>query len=228
MLSYQVVQLTFMMGLLSNLVLALPGPLKVATMFSRLYDEIGHIKLSECSISESVLPLNDTKDHLPSPSQGLNLKYIAIGRGTQNYSCPSNASLESESVIKPTAVGAAATLFDASCVASQSLALLHELPPLVGGASVESLGLLAETLALTTNSTNLILGEHYFNAAGDPVFDLRLGGSDDWAVTAKNASADAPEPKKVPKGKPCLKNEAELEDVAWLKLNKKSGNGIQV
>lgn len=215
------------MGLCS-LCLALPGPLRVATTFSRLYEEMGHVSLSGCSLSEATLPLNDTKVQLPNPSEGLSLKYVAIGRGTQNYSCPTNESSSSKDTSQPKATGAAATLFDVSCVAAQSLTLLHELPPITGGASVESLGFLAESLSLTTNSTNLILGEHYFNAAGDPVFDLRLGGSDDWAVTAKNASVDAPQSVDIPKGKSCAAKKAERENVPWLKLTKKDGHGIKV
>ncbi|KAJ5225681.1 Protein of unknown function DUF3455 [Penicillium chermesinum] len=194
-------------------------------MFAHLYEEVGHISMGNCSISNTVLPLNDTKEQLPNPSAGLTLKHIAIGRGTQNYSCPDASG--PRSTTQPTAVGAAATLFDASCVAAQSLTLLHELPPLVGTASVGSLGFLAEALSLATNSTDLILGEHYFNADGDPVFDLRLGGSGDWAVTSKKASVDAPQPQDIHKGKSCAASKAKIENVAWLKLDRKSGTGIQ-
>ncbi|KAJ5759189.1 hypothetical protein N7520_006345 [Penicillium odoratum] len=185
-----------------------PGPLRLASTFSRISNELDNISLGRCSISNAILPINDTTTKLPRPSSGMNLKYIALGRGTQNYTCENSTS----SAI-PVAVGAAATLFDASCIASQSLTLLHEMPAIIGEAPIGSLAFLAELLSHTTNSSQLILGEHYFNAAEYPIFDLRLSGAQDWVVATKNASVDAPQTSKLTK-----------QNVAWLELDRKSGN----
>lgn len=205
------------------LVDAIPGPLRLAATFSRISNELDHISLGNCSLKDVTLPLNDTKAKLPSPSPGLNLKYIALGRGTQNYSCPSSTdSHQSRDASKPVAIGAAATLFDASCLASTSISLLHELPAVIGRAPLGSLAFLAELLGLTTNSSSLIIGEHYFNAAGDPYFDLKLSGSDTWIITKKDTSVTAP--KRVSH----IDGDNGDDDVAWLKLGLKDGHGIKV
>lgn len=195
---------------------SLPGPLRLASMFSRISDELDNISLGNCSLSSTVVPLNGTTIKLPQPSTGLNLKYIALGRGTQNYTCENSTS----SAV-PVSVGAVATLFDASCIASKSLTLLHEMATIIGDTPTGSLAFLAELLSHTTNSSDLIFGEHYFNAAGYPVLDLRLSGTHDWVVATKNASVDAPQI-----------SSSTCQNVAWLELDKKSwgcsGNGIEV
>ncbi|KAJ6095632.1 hypothetical protein N7486_006378 [Penicillium sp. IBT 16267x] len=194
---------------------SLPGPLRLASTFSRISNELDHISLGNCSLSNAVLPINGTKITLPRPSTGLSLKYIALGRGTQNYTCENSTS----SAV-PVSVGAAATLFDASCIALKSLTLLHEMPAVIGETPTGSLAFLAELLSHTTNSSDLILGEHYFNAAGYPVLDLRLSGTQDWIVATKNASVDAPQ----------ISNST-CQNVDWLELDRKSGscsgNGIE-
>lgn len=201
----------------------LPGPLRLAATFSRISKELDHISLGNCSLANAKLPLNDTKTQLPDPSPGLNLKYIALGRGTQNYSCPASTnSHNSRDASKPDSTGAAATLFDASCIASMSLTLLHEMPAVIGQAPLGPVALLGELLSLTTNSSNLIIGEHYFDAAGEPYFDLKLSGSDTWMSTQKDASATAP--KRVTR----IAGDNGDQDVAWLKLSSKEGHNIKV
>ncbi|KAJ5267517.1 hypothetical protein N7478_010325 [Penicillium angulare] len=190
---------------------ALPGPLRLAATFSRISNELDHMSLGSCSISNATIPLNDTSVYLPAPASNLTLKYIAIGRGTQNYTCASSSASST-----PVQIGAAATLFDASCLASKSLNLLHEIPAVVGSTPIGSLAFLAELLSHTTNTTDLILGEHYFNAAGSPVIDFRLSGRRDWIVASKNASVDAPQ----------TSTDAD-QNVPWLKLDRTSGCGIQ-
>lgn len=201
----------------------LPGPLRLAATFSRISNELDHISLGNCTLANASLPLNDTKKELPKPSTGLKLKYIALGRGTQNYSCPSSTNSHySRETNEPVATGAAATLFDASCIASMSLTLLHEMPAVIGQAPLGSVALLGELLSVTTNSSNLIIGEHYFDAAGDPYFSLKLSGSDTWMSTKKDASTMAP--KRVSR----ITGDNGDQDVAWLKLSSKEGHGVKV
>ncbi|KAJ5595231.1 uncharacterized protein N7459_001439 [Penicillium hispanicum] len=196
---------------------ALPGPLRLAATFSHIANELDHISLGNCSLVNATLPLNDTRVKLPSPSSHLSLKYVALGRGTQNYSCPSS-SVDTRNSIAPVATGAAATLFDASCLAASSLTLLHEMPAVVGNAPLGSLAFMAELLSQVTNTSDIILGEHYFDAKGNPSFDLRLSNSDDWMISKKTASVVAPKRVSTPE---------RSQDVPWLKLDRKEGNGIK-
>ncbi|CAI7650656.1 hypothetical protein PCG10_009265 [Penicillium crustosum] len=195
----------------------LPHTLALASSFSQIYNQLDNINLGNCSLAKVSLSLNATKSPLPAPSTNMTLKYVALGRGTQNYTCPSNGSVISNSTtIKPKAIGAAATLFDASCIASSSLALLHEVPPIISATPLGSLAFMAALVAQGTRSTNLIIGEHYFDASGDPVFDMGLSGSNSWVATSKIASTPAPKSK----SRSC-------NDVPWLKLGYKKGNGIR-
>lgn len=195
----------------------LPHPLALASSFSQIYHQLDNINLGNCSLAKVSLSLDATKSPLPAPSTNMTLRYVALGRGTQNYTCPSNGSLISNTTtIKPKATGAAATLFDASCIASSSLALLHEVPAIISATPLESLAFMAALVAQGTRSTNLIIGEHYFNAGEDPVFDMGLSGSNSWVATSKITSTPAP------KSKPRYSS-----DVPWLKLGYKKGNGIR-
>ncbi|CAI7564180.1 unnamed protein product [Penicillium manginii] len=201
---------------------ALPGPLRLASTFSRITTELDNISLGNCSLQNVTLPMNYTKIKLPEPSSHLDLKYIALGRGTQNYSCSSTeGSHSSKKSAIPVAVGAVATLFDASCIASQSVTLLHELPAVIAQTPLGSFALMVEALVLTTNSSNLIIGEHYFDAAGDPFFDLSMSGSKDWMACKKDASVSAPTRVSRISGK----NES---DVPWLKLDCKDCKGVKL
>ncbi|EPS33420.1 hypothetical protein PDE_08382 [Penicillium oxalicum 114-2] len=208
--------------LLTDTVLAIPDSLRFATTFSSVARQLNSISLGNCSLKNIYLPLNDTKKRLPTPSPGLNLKFIALGRGAQNYTCTSsNALREHSEEDKPVAVGAVATLFDASCIASTSLNLLHELPAVIGRAPLGPVALITEFLGEITNSPSLILGEHYFNAAGEPTFNLTMGGLDAWIISKKNAAVTAPA--RVARNACPEKG----RDVAWLKLDKKQGEDVK-
>jgi hypothetical protein len=104
--------------------------------------------------------LNYRTDATELPSANLTaLSYIAIGRGVQNYTCTAAGS-------NSTAVGAIATLFDATELAYYNEDALHAIPPVVVYRPVPSASL------HTGGSTLPVLGHHYFNAAGVPTFDL--------------------------------------------------------
>ncbi|CAG8198851.1 unnamed protein product [Penicillium olsonii] len=192
-----------------------PRPLALASSFAHIYHQLDNIHLGNCSLANATMPLNATKIPLPAPSANLTLKYVALGRGTQNYTCPSNSSSNPKSTIKPEATGAVATLFDASCLAAASGPILHEVPALVSTTPLGSLAFMAALVAQGTRSTNLIIGEHYFNAAGDPLFDLTLSGSKSWIATNKKAAVPAP------------KSTGASDDVPWLKLGYKKGHDIE-
>ena len=127
------------------------------------------------------------------------MKHVSIGRGVQNYTCDL-----SNSTAVPTAIGAIATLYDASCIAASFPDLLALLP----GVSLQF-----NTPKALTPSNLAVSGHHWFDAAGTPIFDLntpkkQLG----IATCAKNASAPAP-PNAV-----VGQSNAGFGAVPWLKL----------
>lgn len=143
---------------------------------------------------------------LPSPSWNLTLKAIAFGRGIQNYTC--NASTPTTA---PVAIGAVATLFDAT-------ALLPLLPPSAGEELLNLLPafLICFPLTVLLSSSLPKLGVHYFDAAGVPTFDLGKIGLLK-ATKLKNIAA----PQGASKGPEDQGNGA----VDWLALTAKAGCG---
>lgn len=133
----------------------------------------------------------------------------------QNYTC-SSASPD----VTPKAVGAIASLYNVSCIASNYPDILSVLP-----------GLALQYALPGTPGTNLepsniaFVGEHYFASNGTPTFDLTLASKyrpaaneagEDFGVAsfttvgAKNSSA----PANAPKGENGVGDGA----VPWLKL----------
>jgi len=116
----------------------------------------------------NTVPLTST---LPSPS-GLQLRYIALGYGTQNYTCASASAV-------PVSIGAVATLYNATYLAAPvSASLIPSLP----------------ALALSTRSgLGLpVLGHHFFAPGSVPTFALDAA-TPALALSAKKA-ADVPAP----------------------------------
>src|ERR1700753_1303994 len=91
----------------------------------------------------------------PPPPAGLTLSHVAIGRGTQNYSCA-----DSTANTVPVQVGALASLFNATCVAGQFPQLLSMLPGIAYNFPVPD---------STVGAGNVFLsGHHYFTNATTP------------------------------------------------------------
>ncbi|EAU38123.1 predicted protein [Aspergillus terreus NIH2624] len=165
-------------------------------------------QMTNCSLANATLPIYNAGPQLPPPSNGLHLAYVVVGRGTQNYSCTTG-----NEEAAPTAVGASATLFDASCLAPKMPEILHSLPPVVAdtpSATLDFMALLVNRV-FTTSGSGLFLGEHYFTSAGVPFFDFRLGGKHSWIAAKKSDSVSAPR----------------KEDVSWLKLTAVDGRGVK-
>ncbi|KAI0454516.1 hypothetical protein F5B21DRAFT_474942 [Xylaria acuta] len=147
-----------------------------------------------CDVSKAQMPTLSTNP-LPPPEEGLVLKHVAIGRGTQNYTCSGT-----DAGAAPTLVGAVATLFNASCVASSYPDLLHALPRLAlqfdlpYSASTEE----AKEEEKKMGPTNLLVsGKHFFRNATTPFFSLdtsrqRIGEAPCSKLNSSNAPADAP------------------------------------
>ncbi|KAE8335786.1 hypothetical protein BDV24DRAFT_155706 [Aspergillus arachidicola] len=178
----------------------------LATTFSQISSYLDNAHVSNCSVAKTDLTLHAL---LPGPSPDLRLKYVTVGRGTQNYTCQDDSNTTA-----PQAVGAVATLLDVSCLAAYNPALLHNFTPVVRAVNSETLPFLALLSSqLSSPATKFILGKHEFNAAGQPVFDLRLAGGSDWMATKRNASSAAPDDNAV--------------NVPWLKLTSVNGTGVK-
>ncbi|KAF2143403.1 uncharacterized protein K452DRAFT_247935 [Aplosporella prunicola CBS 121167] len=154
-----------------------------------------------CDLSSVSMPLDQTATPLPSPASNLTLRHVAVGRGTQNYTC---AGLPSTS--EPQALGAKATLFNATCTAAHSPSLLASTPGIALRYAVPS-----ARSALAAYDA-LLSGHHFFSDASSPVFDLDTAGHA-WGVARvkKDSSTDAPE-------------SAGSDAVPWLRLVAKDGN----
>ncbi|KAL4946391.1 hypothetical protein BDV06DRAFT_208691 [Aspergillus oleicola] len=160
--------------------------------------------LTNCPLGSTAPPPST----LAPPSTGLTLQTITIGRGTQNYTCDTANPFS-----KPTATGATATLFDASCLASLGTGndgdILHLVPDALKPIPLGTADFVSGILA-SVSGQNIEIGRHYFTAGGVPFFDLRgLGqGGDKWIAARKEGEVPAPT-------KPGFGNTG---DVAWLKL----------
>ncbi|KAK0626473.1 hypothetical protein B0T14DRAFT_492789 [Immersiella caudata] len=165
-----------------------------------------------CDLSKAVMP--EAPVPLPPVSAGLTLKHVAIGRGTQNYTC----DLKNATAI-PVANGAVATLFNASCIA----ATYPDLAKMLGRVSLQFSLTQSEASKKLAPSNLIISGKHYFTNATTPFFDLdsspeqQLGG----VPCAKDAGTPAPADAPVGQlGEPA---------VPWLKLKARVGatGGLQ-
>lgn len=144
---------------------------------------------------------------LPAPAVGATLKHVVIGRGTQNYTCDTT-----NSTAIPVAIGAVATLYNATCVAATSASVLATLPNFI-------LQFNLNTDPSRPNPANLLVsGLHYFTASGTPFFDLDTTETKIGTLPCgKNASA--PAPADAMKGQGGNGNGA----VPWLRLTAKDG-----
>jgi len=138
----------------------------------------------------------------------LTLKHVAIGRGTQNYSCSTT-----NATAAPVALGAIATLFNASCIASTYPDLLAALPNV------------ALQFNLTSASQNIlspanlaVSGHHYFSNLTTPAFNMNTANADlGFAPCLKNNSVPAPADASVGQ------NNVGVGAVTWSKLITRTG-----
>ncbi|KAL8848729.1 MAG: hypothetical protein Q9221_006273 [Calogaya cf. arnoldii] len=157
------------------------------------------------NLSKFQVPLSNGSATLPSPTPGLSLKAITLGRGTQNYTCAAG------STAAPVAIGAKADLLDVSSFLplipspKKAQTILNLLPQY----------LLSFDFAVIQDAKISILGKHYFDAAGVPVFDLGEKG----VLKAKKVAGIAA-PKTASKGVNGQGDGA----VDWLALTEAAGS----
>jgi hypothetical protein len=110
--------------------------------------------------------LSQPSSTLTPPSADLQLVLVALGEGTQNYTCGANLTAP------PTAIGAVAQLFDASC------AMVND-----PSAETKSLGSIEESAKS--------IGAHFFVDNSTPDFDI-IGLGNTQAKKAEDCNAPQP------------------------------------
>ncbi|OLN97425.1 hypothetical protein CCHL11_01193 [Colletotrichum chlorophyti] len=167
---------------------ALPGTIEhISEYFNMLATKVQATRYlssaPDCDLSTAKLP-DLAIEGLGKPRDGLSLLHIAVGRGTQNYTCDT-----SNATAVPVATGAIATLFNASCVGSVYPDLLEKLPVVA-----MDFNLTKDESKRRMGPSNLaISGHHLFTGAGVPLFKLETEGQQlGDAYCAKNASMPAP------------------------------------
>ena len=153
------------------------------------------------SASASVTPL-------PTPSAGLNPVHVAIGRGTQNYTCA-----DSTSGSTPVQVGALASLYNASCVAANYPDLLAMMPNVTLGFAIPS-----GTDPLFPSDI-VLSGHHFFADATTPTFDMD-SATDSFGTCPTAKKGSIPAPASSMKGQ----NGTGFGSVPWLQLSAKTNS----
>ncbi|RMZ89013.1 hypothetical protein DV736_g3760, partial [Chaetothyriales sp. CBS 134916] len=145
-----------------------------------------------CDLSNVTLPAAPTP--LPSPD-GLSLALVAVGRGIQNYTC-TNSTAEAT----PAAIGAVATLFNASCLAASYPDLLAMIPNIVLNLPDPS----ASDSTNTLGPSDIVLsGHHFFATNTTPVFELdsATDPSSHLGIVVGKKGANSTAPAAAPQGK---------------------------
>jgi len=148
--------------ILSLLAFALAAPLTI---------DVELLGVSLSTTDPNTVPLTGSTGSLPTPPSSWNLAYIAIGQGTQNYSCSAAGAA-------PVSIGAMAALYNATYLA------LPVSKPLIPSSSA---------LALSTHSGLGLptLGHHYFTS-GIPTFSLEAADPPLFLSAKKTADVTAP------------------------------------
>ncbi|KAF2748929.1 hypothetical protein M011DRAFT_399541 [Sporormia fimetaria CBS 119925] len=132
----------------------------------RLPRQSTNITSPPCDLSTLRQPPNT----LPPPSSDETLLLVALGLGTQNYTCTSATT-------PPTQIGAVATLYDASCTLASS-----------GSENAQN------SIYETTDP----IGTHYFTDSTTPVFDIQALGGNTVVKRADSMTAPGAQGKNVP------------------------------
>jgi hypothetical protein len=145
---------------------------------------------------------------LPAVSSGASLQHIAIGRGTQNYTCASSTTDSA-----PVAAGAIATLFNATCDSAR-----------LNDRVLADVTALALNYAIPTGpeATQRLSGHHYFTDKKVPMFDMRTETTNYGYVQALPDVVKSAAPKDASPGP------NQMGSVAWLKLNAVEGDYKEV
>ena len=138
--------------------------------------------------------------------------HIAVGRGTQNYTCDTaNPSLP------PKAAGAVATLYNVSCLASYNPYMSSLVPAAALSVPTPQDG---HTLF---PAQSIASGQHYFGDLTTPIFNLHTESAN-YGITFNKKIANVTAPATNP-GQVCNKGPDGSKPVPWLKLQTQTPNG---
>ncbi|KAJ5247368.1 Protein of unknown function DUF3455 [Penicillium chermesinum] len=160
-----------------------------------------------CDVSKIALP--SYAAGLADQPSGLKPKYVALGRGTQNYTCA-----DSTKETTPTAIGAVADLFNATCIAANYPDLMELMPNAAYRMSLPTDTKLLSSLRLPLGNMQL-LGHHFFHDATTPEFNLDTTIDRQFGVLMTNKVSQLKAPSNAFQGQ----NGA----VAWLYLKTVAG-----
>lgn len=151
---------------------------------------------------------------LPVPGEGFVLRHVAIGRGTQNYTCDTT-----NATAIPVANGAVATLYNASCLASTQPAVLSTLTNFALQYNLPE-AIVLPSKAKPNPANLLISGSHFFTPEVVPFFNLDTDAAQIGTISCKKDAA-VPAPADASKGQGGQGQGA----VPWLKLSAKDSTG---
>ncbi|CAL5866756.1 uncharacterized protein PFLUO_LOCUS966 [Penicillium psychrofluorescens] len=158
----------------------------LAEFYSKVSEHINNAKYQSkpsmgCNPSSITLP--SYASGLPGPT-GVSPMYVALGRGTQNYTCADST----ENTI-PVSIGALANLYNATCIAANFPDLMEMLPNIAYNIPLPDF----EYTALPPANIDL-MGHHFFYDSTTPEFNLDTTTSKQYgvAMTKKQDSIDAP------------------------------------
>ncbi|KAL4937310.1 hypothetical protein BDV06DRAFT_75071 [Aspergillus oleicola] len=157
--------------------------------------------IRSCDASSISLP--SFASGLPAPT-GQKPLYVALGRGTQNYTCATSTA-DSE----PEAVGAVARLYNATCFAASYPEMIELLPAITYRMSLPT----KESDPLPPTNLNLI-GHHFFEGK-TPVFNLDTTPTRQLGIAKVKKDADLDAPSTALQG--------ENGAVTWLYLGRTNG-----
>lgn len=113
------------------------------------------------------------------PASSFSLRFIGIGRGTQNYTCATPTSA-------PVSIGAVATLFDVTELAITDTGLFDLLPNVIVYMPLhQSIFVLGWELSLS------VLGHHFFTANITPTFEFTDSNDVFYGKKTADIKADA-------------------------------------
>ncbi|MCJ1440271.1 MAG: hypothetical protein MMC23_000754 [Stictis urceolatum] len=161
-------------ALVSFITLATASPLPPVTMAglsSLIPKNLPAFVQAQCDLAKAVLP-NGVTPPLAAALAGSTLSLVAVGHGTQNYTC---ADSTTNSI--PTAIGAVATLYNASCIAASQ-------PDMLAKITAASQNIAEAQLKVMPS-----IGKHYFYDAKTPTFDITNVG---LTHLKKSGSSSAP------------------------------------
>ncbi|KAJ5627692.1 hypothetical protein N7490_009920 [Penicillium lividum] len=171
---------------------------------SQKINQIRHTSESSVTCDTSKISLPSYASGLPSPT-GLKPMYVALGRGTQNYTCADSTSSST-----PTAIGAVANLYNATCLAANYPEVLAMLPNVV-----YTIALPANEYATFPPANLELMGHHFFYDSTTPEFNLDTTAAKQYGIAMTNKVDSLTAPSSATTGK--------YGAVAWLYLKTVSG-----